>query len=117
MELVTILYENAIDAVQSARGHLAAGRIMDRGRAVSRAVVILVELSNSLDHQKGGALSQRLSALYDYMRRTLLEANRTQTDAGLAETEKLLKTLQEAWTQIAPASAGERQVLGLGLTA
>ena len=106
-ELIQLLYEGAIEAVQAARQHLSQGRIAERGRSVSKAVEILSELSRSLNHTAGGDLSSRLAALYDYMQRTLLEANFSQTDGGLAETEGLLKTMAEAWRELAgTASSG-----------
>ncbi len=113
MELVTMLYDAAIESVQSARQHLANRQIRERARAITRTVEILVELSHSLDHQKGGALSERLAALYDYMQRILLEANSTQTEPGLVETENLLKTLREAWQQVPASSSSYTSALGL----
>lgn len=105
MELVTLLYQTAIEAVQAARHHLTRGEIVERGRSICRAVELLGELSGSLDHEKGGELSTRLAVLYDYLQRTLLDANFRQTDDGLAQAEMLLKTLNEAWSAIeAPPS-------------
>lgn len=105
MELVQLLYEGAIEAVQAARQHLSQGRIAERGRSVSKAVEILSELSRSLNHTAGGDLSSRLASLYDYMQRTLLEANFSQTDGGLEESEKLLKTMAEAWRELAAGTS------------
>jgi flagellar protein FliS len=99
LELVTMLYDGAIDAVRAARGHLAAGEIFPRSRAVAKAVNILIELSQSLDYQAGD-LSKRLAGLYDYMQRTLLDANFRQTDDGLATTESLLVSMREAWASV-----------------
>ena len=110
MELVKLLYREGIEAVQDARCHLSRGEIMERGRSVSRAVAVLAELSGSLDHEKGGDLSTQLAAIYDYLQRTLLEANFRQADDGLAQAERLLKTLNEAWSAIeAPRSAGSTE--------
>jgi flagellar protein FliS len=110
MELVKLLYQAAIEAVQAARRHLTRGEIVERSRSVSRAVEILTELSGSLDHEKGGELSARLAALYDYLQRTLLEANFRQADDGLAQAETLLKTLNEAWSAIeSPGPAGSAE--------
>jgi len=103
LELVRLLYVNASDAVRRAREHLAGGRIAERSQEISRALSILWELSASLDHSKGGALSRRLAELYDYMQRRLLEANMRQTPEPLAEVEGLLATLREGWEQIRPA--------------
>lgn len=100
MELVKILYNAAIEAVQDAREHLANGEIRERGQSVSKAIEILTELSGSLDHAKGGELSARLSALYRSAQKTLLDANFHQSDDGMEKVEQLLKTLNEAWSAI-----------------
>jgi flagellar protein FliS len=100
LELVTMLYDGAIDAVRAARGHLASREIHPRSRAVAKAVSILVELSRSLNHEVGGDLSKRLAGLYDFMQRSLLDANFRQTDDGLATTERLLVSLREAWAEV-----------------
>jgi flagellar protein FliS len=100
MELVKLLYEAAIEAVQAARQHLSRGEISKRARSVSRAVELLAELSGSLNHKKGGEISLLLAALYDYSQRSLLSANFRQSDDGLAEVEMLLTTLNEAWSAI-----------------
>ena len=107
VELIQLLYDGALGAVQTARRHLAEGLIRERGLAVSKAVAILTELAMSLDYQGGGEISRRLGALYDYMQRTLLEANFRQADEGLREVQGLLATLRDGWRELTPAeSAG-----------
>jgi flagellar protein FliS len=100
--LVNMLYEASIEAVRDARCHLSESRIMERSKAINRACEITFELSAALDHKRGGEFSQRLAALYDYMRRRMIEANIKQTDAPLAEVLGLLTTLGEAWEAIRP---------------
>ena len=100
IELVRLLYQGATAAVTEARRHLAAGDIGARSRAITRAYAILTELSASLDHRAGGDLSLRLTGLYDYMQRRLLEGNFQQADPPLAEVLGLLTTLGEAWDGI-----------------
>jgi flagellar secretion chaperone FliS len=100
LELVTILYDGAIDAVRAARGHLASREIHLRSKAITKAVNILIELSRSLNLEAGGELSKRLAGLYDFMQRSLLEANFRQTDEELATTERLLVALREAWATL-----------------
>ena len=104
LELVVILYDEAIDAVRAARGHLAAGNIRARSRSISRATCILIELERSLNLEAGGELSRRLAGVYYFMRSSLTEANVRQSDEGLAATEKLLLSLREAWGAIAGQS-------------
>ena len=99
MELVRILYTAAARAVQDARESLRTGAISARSREISRAQLILMELSTSVDPSKGQEVSERLLALYEYMMGRLAEANADQQDAPLAEVSTLLGTLQEAWSQ------------------
>ena len=98
--LVGLLYQGAIGAVQDARRHLSSGEIMARSRSITRAVEILLELTASLDHNRGGEISVRLAQLYDYMQARLMEANLQQADAPMAEVLGLLATLSEAWKTV-----------------
>jgi flagellar protein FliS len=100
MELVRMLYRAACAATRSASAHLAAGRIAERSRQISKAHAILSQLSVSLDHTRGGTLSRRLLELYDYMQRRLLEANLGQKAEPLAEVERLLTKLLAGWDRI-----------------
>jgi flagellar protein FliS len=100
VELVRMLYGALIQAVGDARRHLAAGDIAARSRQISRAVEIVLELSGSLDRDKGGELARNLVELYDYIQRRLLEANVRQEDAPLAEALGLLHTMSEAWAAL-----------------
>lgn len=97
VELVRLLYQGAIAAVRDSRQFLAAGKITERSRAISKASAIIIELAAALDYQRGGPISQRLAALYQYLLDRLLEANFQQKDAPLAEVLSLLSTLAEAW--------------------
>ena len=97
IELIQILYEGALGAVDEARSNLARRNIAGRSAAIGKAVAILSELSSSLDHETGGEISRTLAELYDYMQRRLLEANFQQADQPLAEVARLLTTLSEGW--------------------
>jgi flagellar secretion chaperone FliS len=109
IELVRILYKAAIEALASARRHLAAGGIPQRSAVISRAVEILAELHGSLDHERAPEMSRRLAELYDYMQRRLIEANFQQADQPLAEVLKLLETLAEAWNAMPVSPTVVRQ--------
>jgi len=103
LELTRMLVDAAVDSVRAARRYLAEGNIVERSRAVNKTYAILAELYGALDRERGGELSQRLSGLYAYMQKRLLDANFRQTDDGLAEVEQLLLPLQEAWRAIGVA--------------
>jgi flagellar protein FliS len=97
MRLVQLLYRGALDSITSARRHLKLGDIRTRSRAISKAMTIVTELSLSLNHNAGGELSKNLAELYAYTQTLLIQANVQQSDPPLAEAERLLTTLMEAW--------------------
>ena len=111
--LIQILYRAAIESVAQARRNLRAGKIAARTEQVNRVSAILNELALSLDHERGGALSRNLVELYDYMQYRLLEANAQQTEAPLAEVERLLQTLLEGWMKCQPPAAPAKPALRL----
>jgi flagellar secretion chaperone FliS len=105
VKLVAILYRAAIDSVGAARLHLKAGAIRERSRQITRASEIIHELMRTLDHERGGEISRSLAGLYAYMQTRLIKANTQQIDPPLAEVEKLLSTLLEAWGAATPTAA------------
>jgi flagellar protein FliS len=109
VKLVCLLYRGAIDAVGMARKHLATRDIASRSRQIQKAWDILQELIHSLDRARGGELGSRLTSLYIYMQNQLIRANLRQTDAPLAEVERLLGTLAEAWRAVQPPAASKAE--------
>jgi flagellar secretion chaperone FliS len=63
---------------------------------------IIAELLRCLNHEAGGDLSRSLAGLYSYVIRRLIEANATQKEAPLADAERLMSTLNEAWKACTP---------------
>jgi flagellar protein FliS len=104
LELVEMLYKAAIESINDACRHLRAGEIRERSNAISKACAILSELAQSLDHEKGGAISKNLTEIYDYMQRRLLKANIEQIEPPLVEVGKLLATLLEGWQSCIPSA-------------
>ena len=100
LELVSLLYQGALDSVHDARKYLADGDIQARSTAISKVTDIVTELEASLNHEAGGSISRGLADLYQYMRMRLLHANIRQDDAILAEVQSLLATMAEAWKGI-----------------
>jgi flagellar secretion chaperone FliS len=100
VELVRLLYGAATASVRDARRYLEAGDVASRSRAITKAGNVLLELTASLDFERGGDIAQRLASLYCYMLRRLTEANFQQADAPLGEVLGLLATLSEGWEGI-----------------
>lgn len=107
VRLVISLYEGAIKSVQQARQYLKTGDILGRSRSITKAVQILAELMISLDHEKGGEVSQNLKRLYSYMQNRLLEAHAKKAEEPIAEVEQLLTTLLQGWNGVAELARTE----------
>lgn len=99
--LVLMLFDGALEAIKLAEGHIAAGRVSEKGKALGKAVRIVEEgLKASLDKNAGGPLARQLAALYDYASLRLLQANLKNDHAALREVARLLADLRGAWSQI-----------------
>jgi len=99
--LIVMLYQGARQAIAQARMHLQQNNVGARGAAIGKAISIIESgLQQALNKDAGGAIAQRLDALYTYMTRRLLEANIKQNESMLVEVDGLLATLEEAWVGI-----------------
>src|SRR5260221_6604513 len=101
LQLVRWLYRGALDSITAARRHLRLGEIRARSGAISKTMAIVAELARSLDAERSGELSRSLAQIYGYVQSLLMDANLQQSDPPLAEAEKLLSTLLEAWGRCA----------------
>lgn len=108
IRLIQLLYRGAIDAVGKARTHVREGDIPARSNQITKASNIVTELALSLDRDQGGELAVNLAELYDYIQRRLQDANFRQIEEPLAEVERLLTTLLEAWDQCAPGTVAQQ---------
>jgi flagellar protein FliS len=105
IDLVRLLHQHAIACVKEARGHLAAGRIEQRVKAVTCAYAVMAELNNSLRADVSSDLTNQLRALYLFVQQQLLDANVQQSDEPLAAALGVLVTLLEGWDGVAEAAA------------
>lgn len=104
--LVLMLYDGVLDSIASATHHLAAGRIADKGRAISKAIAIVESgLRPALDRTRGGDIAEQLDALYAYSTRRLLEAGAGNDPGRLAEVHALLSDIRDAWQAVADPTA------------
>jgi flagellar protein FliS len=108
-QLVAMLFEGFAQAIAQARGALRSGDVLAKGQAIGRAVRIVEEgLRGGLNMTDGGALAQDLNDLYTYLTSRLTLANLRNDEALLAECQRLMKPLHEAWTAIAPGAPVRR---------
>lgn len=101
LELVAMLYRCALEGIGDARHCLSSGDIEGRVRPVNRAFDAVTELTLSLDHEQGGALSRSLGELYGYILNQIILGHCNQSDENFAEAARLLSTLLESWQEVA----------------
>jgi flagellar protein FliS len=105
VDLVRLLHQHAIACVKEARGHLAAGQIAPRVKAITRAYAVMAELNNALRPDVSPELTNQLRSLYLFVQQQLLDANAQQSEKPLADALGVLTTLLEGWNQLAESAA------------
>jgi flagellar protein FliS len=105
-QLVAQLYAGALERIALARTALAANDRARKAEALNAAAQIVEGLRLALDRRAGGALAERLEALYDYIGVRLTQANAGDDGAALDECEALLARIAGAWNQIAAPRQG-----------
>ncbi|MBS3049109.1 flagellar export chaperone FliS [Enterobacter mori] len=102
-QLIVLLYDGAINAMKRAEIYFQTGNIARRGEMISRAINIIDNgLRAGLDHEKGGKIAEELESLYEYISRTLLEANLNKSGENLPHLISLMTDMSETWQLITP---------------
>lgn len=125
LQLVVMLYDEAILSLQDAKKHILQNNIEGRAKSLNRTISILSELQSSLNRKEGGEIAGSLDRLYDYMKRSIFKANVEQSIQPVEEIEGLLENLRSAWKQVVDKSpntsqsdavqkATDTEVMGLG---
>ena len=101
VQLIVLLYDAAIKAVELAGDGIARGHQPDKARFLGRAVGIVSELSNVLDFERGGEIAKSLYRLYDYMLSEFTQANLRNDATRLDGPLRCLKEMRGAWHTLA----------------
>ncbi|MYM26700.1 flagellar protein FliS [Duganella sacchari] len=108
-KLIVMLFDGALVALSSALNGLRSGNIGEKGKSISKAIMIIDSgLRAALDKKAGGEIAEGLDALYEYMSSRLLTANLNNDATIIEEVQRLLIELRDAWNAIAdtPAATG-----------
>ncbi len=98
--LILLMIDGAIDKIRAARLAMERNKSATKGTNISWAISIIDGLRASLNMEKGGELASNLDRLYEYMVRTLVEANLNSDRRKLNEVEALLIEGRLAWKAI-----------------
>ncbi|WP_084005116.1 flagellar export chaperone FliS [Gilvimarinus polysaccharolyticus] len=98
--LIQMLFEGALERIAQAKGALARGSFVQKSERITKAVNIVQGLQGSLSDTEGGELTANLDELYDYVVRTLIQANQSNSIAKLDECARLLGEVKMGWDQM-----------------
>jgi len=105
-KLIVLLYDGAINFLKTASDCMDHNDIEGRSHNIGRARDIIFELNSSLNLELGGAISQNLRALYNFIWRTLGEVNVQNDSDKLEVVIRMLTDLRQSWYQISNRKKG-----------
>lgn len=116
-KLVTMLYDGALRFINQAKQGIEEKDIEKANQNFIKAQRILAELMGNLDRSVG-EVAENLFSVYDYMYRSLVEANIKKDGEKAQEIYDMLKELRDTWVQATkqvpnPASASPGPGLNL----
>lgn len=98
-KLLLLLYDGALKRLNRAKEAAEREDVTELHDNLVKVQEILVELMLALDWEVGGDLAPRLHALYDFMYRTLVQANIKRDRAAIDEVIQLMSTLRDGWAE------------------
>lgn len=101
-ELINILFKGAKSEIKSAMIAMQHKNVAKQAQHISKADKIVAGLKSSVNVEAGGALSENLIKVYDFVSQLLLEANMNDDAKKLELSYQQLNELAQAWEQIAP---------------
>ncbi len=98
-KILLMLYEGAMRFVKQAMTAIDNKDIAGRGMNIGRAFDIIIELNNTLNHEKGGDIAMNLEQLYMFITEQLTKSNATGQRKPLEDSLKILETLYSGWVE------------------
>jgi len=98
-QILVMLYDGAIRFTRQAIIGIETGNQVQKLEGISRAMAIITEFANTLDHGIGGEIAANLDALYAFMNNELTKANLKNDINKLKVVEGLLVDLRGTWAE------------------
>jgi flagellar protein FliS len=98
--LVQLMMERVLTKISLAANYMESESVSEKGIHIGDAISLIDGLQASLNHKPNARLAGNFDALYDYMKRRLLEANLRNDRSILEEVAGLMKELKSAWDAI-----------------
>lgn len=106
--ILIMLYDGAIRFCRQAMQAMDDGNRQVFSEKIGRAMAIICEFANTLNHEVGGDIARDLDALYSFMTKELTRANIENERKPLETVENLLVGLRETWVEAAQIYASEK---------
>lgn len=103
-QLVVIMYEEALAALEAMALAIRRGDYPQRGHSQSRALAIVNSLETSLDFDKGGEVARGLASIYREAKRLIAAGARDNDVQSVLAATGLLREIAEAWSAIGNAA-------------
>jgi len=98
-KLIELLLDKAINVLEEAKKLIDEKDYTGANEKIVRAQDIVMELNLALDVEKGGDIAKNLRSLYNYMYRTLVEANIKKDKNMIDDVKILLSDLLSTWRE------------------
>jgi flagellar protein FliS len=99
--LIGMLLEGVLKRLAEAKGAIERSDTATKGTSIGKAISIIGELQGSLRDTDSHEVAGNLDRLYDYMTRTLLQANIESSNDRLNEVAQLIIEIKGGWDAIA----------------
>lgn len=98
--LIVMLYDEAIEALNTAAAAARSGDIETRCNAVNAAIEIVGLLYLTLDLERGGDVARNLGAIYAHIINRLPQVNLNRDPRVAEEAIGLLQPLRASWNEL-----------------
>lgn len=110
-KILIMLYDGAINFTRIAQERLLVKDVPGKGIYIGKALAIVTELMNTLNHEVGGEIAAHLEQLYLYLMEEYTKANASYEMAHLENAVKILTILRDTWKEAAEIVQRERVAL------
>lgn len=107
LKLLIMLYEGAVRFTKQAEEAIKSGNYALKGQSISKALAIVDELANTLDHSHAPELAANLERLYTFVHDRLVEANIQNEVQPLHDALNIINVLHSAWAELSKKSHAE----------
>jgi flagellar protein FliS len=104
--LIGMLLEGVLKRLAEAKGAIDRSDTATKGASIGKAISIIGELQGSLRDIETNEVAGNLDRLYDYMSRTLLQANLESSNDKLNEVAQLIIEIKADWDAIGTLQTG-----------